>query len=83
MPTGPQGQQRPADPARCALKILKLATGELTEELQDTSVQPTHAHAGGHARAKKLTQTERSAIARKAAQARWHKHQASSEHAAI
>lgn len=70
MPTGPQGQNRPTDPARNALKILKLATGELTEELHEES---THAQAGGHARAKSLTKAERSAIARKAAQTRWHK----------
>lgn len=76
MPRGPQGQKRPTDPARNALKILKLATGELTEELYE---QPTHAQAGGHARAKKLTKAERSAIAKKAAQARWHKHHTSSE----
>ena len=70
MPRGPQGQKRPADPARSALKILKLATGELTEELHE---QPTHAQTGGRARAKSLTQAQRSAIARKAAHARWHK----------
>ena len=70
MPTGPQGQKRPADPARNALKILKLATGELQEELKEPQ---RHAKAGGHARAKILTQAERSAIARKAALARWHK----------
>lgn len=68
MPTGPQGQRRPADPARNALKILKIATGEIEED-----VQLPHAKAGGHARAKKLTKAERSAIARKAALARWHK----------
>lgn len=70
MPTGPQGQKRPTDPARNALKILKLATGELTEKLHEG---PTAAQAGGHARAKSLTKAQRSAIARKAAHARWHK----------
>ena len=70
MPTGPQGQKRPTDPARNALKILKLATGELTEELHE---YPTPAQARGHARAKTLTKAQRSAIARKAAYARWHK----------
>lgn len=73
MPTGPHGQKRPADPARNALMILKLATGELIEELKEPSAPPTHAQTGGHARAKTLTQAERSAIARKAAHARWHK----------
>ena len=70
MPTGPQGQKRPVDPARNALKILKLAVGELTEGLQEPS---TPAHAGGRARAKVLTKAQRSAIAKKAAQARWHR----------
>jgi hypothetical protein len=70
MPTGPQGQNRPADPARNALKILKIATGEIAEELHEP---PAYTKAGGHARAKKLTKAERSAIARKAALARWHK----------
>lgn len=73
MPTGPQGQKRPTDPARCALKILKLATGELTEDLREPSAPPTHVQSGGHARAKTLTKIQRSAIARKAAHARWHK----------
>lgn len=73
MPKGPQGQKRPSDPARNALKILKLATGEIEEHLQEPSPPSLHAQAGGHARAKQLTKTERSAIARKAALARWHK----------
>lgn len=79
MPRGPQGQKRPADPARNALKILKLATGELTEDLHEPSAPPTHAKAGGHARAKQLTKAQRSAIARKAAHARWHKVDTASE----
>lgn len=73
MPTGPQGQKRPADPARCALKILKITIGEIEEGLQESSTQATHAQAGGRARAKRLTKDERSAIASKAAHARWHK----------
>ena len=52
MPTGPQGQKRPADPARNALKIMKIATGEIEEELHES---PAYTKAGGHARAKKLT----------------------------
>jgi hypothetical protein len=76
MPRGPQGQKRPADPARNALMILKLATGEQTEELQKPSPQ---AQDGGHARAKILSKAERAAIARKAAKARWHKQSRSPE----
>lgn len=76
MPKGPQGQKRPADPARNALKILKIATGEIEEALHES---PPHTKAGGHARAKKLTKAERSAIARKAALARWHKEETATE----
>jgi len=68
MPTGPQGQKRPRDPARNALKILKIATGEIEED-----TQLPEAKARGHARAQALTQEHRSAIAKKAAMARWHK----------
>jgi len=75
MPTGPQGQKRPADPARNALKILKIATGEIEEDQQ----APAYTKAGGHARAKKLTKEERSAIARKAALARWNKTKAETQ----
>ena len=74
MPTGPQGQKRPADPARNALKILKIATGEIEEDAPSL-----HAQAGGHARAKTLTKAQRSAIARKAALSRWHKTDATTE----
>ena len=73
MPRGPQGQKRPADPARNALKILKIATGEIEEKLQEPSEEQTHAWAGGCTRAKTLTKAQRSEIARKAAYARWHK----------
>jgi hypothetical protein len=79
MPRGPQGQKRPTDPARNALKILKIATGEIEEKLQESSEQQTHARAGGRARAKTLTKAQRSAIARKAADARWHKVEAATE----
>ena len=70
MPTGPQGQKRPRDTVRTAIMVAKLSTGELTEELHEP---PLYAKAGGHARAKVLTKAQRSAIARKAAHARWHK----------
>jgi hypothetical protein len=73
MPRGPQGQKRPADPARNALKILKIAIGEIQEKLQEPSEQNIHA------RAKTLTKAQRSAIARKAAYARWHKVETATE----
>ena len=79
MPRGPQGQKRPADPARNALKILKIAIGEIQEELQEPSEQNIHVRTRGHARAKTLTKAQRSAIARKAAYARWHKVESATE----
>lgn len=74
MPKGPQGQQRPRDTVRCAIMVAKISTGEITEELREPSGKTRSGHAGSMARAAKLTQEERVAIAKKAAQARWHKH---------
>ena len=76
MPTGPQGQKRPRDTVRAAIMVAKLSIGELTEELRDPA---SYAKAGGHARAKVLTKIQRSAIAKKAAYARWHKIDAAAE----
>ena len=71
MPKGPQGQKRPADAIGCAVTVAKIATGELEQELQEPSGRVRSGKVGGQARAKKLTKAQRSAIARKAAQARW------------
>lgn len=73
MPKGPQGQKRPADAIGLAVMVGKIATGEI----EDTVADPSKAHhsaggkKGGAARAAKLTPEERSAISRKAAEARW------------
>jgi len=67
--------KRPRDPNQLAKRIVDLATGEV-EEKEPT---PNEARArkagkrGGPARAKALTQKERTEIARVAAQARWKK----------
>ncbi len=74
MPTGPQGQKRPADTVRCAMIVAKLSTGEITEELHEPSGKVRSGQAGSKARAAKLTNVERVAIAKKAAAARWHGH---------
>ena len=73
MPKGPQGQKRPSDTVGTAIMVAKIATGELEEELHEPSGKVRSGKAGSAARAKKLTKFERSAIARKAALARWHK----------
>lgn len=75
MPTGPQGQKRPADVVGCAVRVMKIATGEIEENLKGAPKrQPGRARsgkAGGRARADSLTPERRSEIARAAATARW------------
>ena len=68
MPRGSRGESRPADAIGYAVKVARIATGELEEELAEPAEGQRR---GGHARAEKLTAQERSEIARKAAQARW------------
>ena len=71
MPRGPQGQKRPADSIGCAVMVGRLATGEITEVLKEPSGKARSGLAGGKARAEKLPQKERTAIAKKAAAQRW------------
>ena len=68
MPRGPSGQERPADVIGCAVKVARIATGEVEDERAEPA---GHQCRGGHARAQKLTPGQRSEIARKAAQTRW------------
>ena len=68
MPRGPRGEKRPGDVVGCAVKVMKIATSEIEEELpsnRDTKVK------GGKARANGMTQEERSELAKAAARARW------------
>ncbi len=70
--------KRPRDPNQLAKNIVDLATGESTEII---SVSTSNIHAvelgrlgglkGGNARAKALSASRRSEIAKKAAQKRW------------
>lgn len=71
MPKGPQGQKRPADTVAAAIMVAKIATGEIEEKLKDPSGRVRFGKAGAAARAKKLNQEERSAIAKKATAERW------------
>lgn len=68
MPRGPRGEQRPADVIGTAVKVARIATGEVEEELSEPAPRQRQ---GGLARAEKLTPEERSAIACKAAAAKW------------
>ena len=76
MPKGPKGEKRPADVIGNAVKIARIATGEeediLTDDGKDKAAGSLGKR-GGNARAKALTTTERAAIAKKAAAARWKK----------
>ena len=76
MPRGPKGQKRPADAVGAAVMVAKIATGEVEDELTDDGKNKAAqelGRKGGQARAKKLTDKQRSEIARKAAKARWGK----------
>jgi hypothetical protein len=75
MPRGPRGEKRPADVIGNAVKVMRIATGEETEELPDTvkSAAAELGSRGGKARAKKLSAERRRAIAKIAAEARYKK----------
>jgi hypothetical protein len=76
MPRGPRGEKRPADVIGAAILVGRIATGEVEEstpERQGTAHARKGGLKGGRARAAKLTDDQRSEIARAAAQARWKK----------
>ena len=77
MPKGPKGERRPGNVVGAAVKVAKIATGEIEEELP--SSRSAGGKAGGKARAKKLTPQERQKIAKRAASARWSKRHNPSE----
>lgn len=77
MPKGPKGEKRPADVIGAAIKVAKIATGEIEEDTEaddgkDKAAQEL-GRKGGKARAKKLTPDQRKKIAQKAAAKRWAK----------
>jgi len=74
MPKGPQGQKRPADTVANAIRVAKILTGEVEEDMGDSGKDKgaqALGRKGGAARARKLTPQQRSEIARKAAEKRW------------
>lgn len=77
MPTGPNGQKRPADAIARAVKIAKIATGEIEEDApvddgKDKAAQSL-GRRGGKARAEKMSPERRAEIAKQAAAKRWGK----------
>jgi len=77
VPTGPKGEKRPADVIGNAVRVMRIATGEETEDTPVDDGKDPAAKAlgrkGGAARAKSMTPERRAEIARKAAQQRWSK----------
>ena len=68
MPRGPNGEKRPRDTVGCAVHVMKIATGEIEEDLPKNREGKIN---GGKARAESMTPEERRALAEKAAAARW------------
>jgi hypothetical protein len=78
MPRGPKGEKRPSDAIGTAIKVAKIATGEIEDEIERPKSPAAELGRrgglkGGPARAKRLTPEQRSAAAKKAVQARWRK----------
>ncbi len=76
MPRGPKGEKRPADVIGAAVKVMRIATGEVEEDIDkpDAGKNPAAVELGrkgGKARAERMSPERRKDIARKAAEARW------------
>ena len=74
MPKGPKGQKRPADVIGNAVKVMRIATGEETDDVADDGkdkAAQSMGRRGGKARANALSPKRRAEIARKAAKSRW------------
>lgn len=63
--------QRPRDLNQLAKRIVDLTTGEATDQEPEPTPKERRASKGGQGRAKALSAEDRSAIAKKAARARW------------
>jgi hypothetical protein len=80
MPKGPKGERRPADVIGAAVKVMRIATGEETEDYgpapESEGKDPAAValgRKGGQARAEGMSAKQRKQIARKAARKRWAK----------
>lgn len=75
MPRTPKGHKRPADVISNAVRVIKIATGEIDESPLTDDGKDKAAVAlgrkGGAARAESLSARKRKTIAKKAAAARW------------
>ena len=78
MPRGPRGERRPADVIGAAVKVMRIATGEESEDYggshESKGKDPAAVELGrkgGKARAAHMSAHKRKEIAKKAAKARW------------
>lgn len=73
MPKGPKGEKRPADVIGAAVHVMRVATGEISDPGRDPGKESARKGGlkGGKARAAKLSKEKKTAIAKKAAAARW------------
>jgi hypothetical protein len=77
MPRGPKGEKRPADVIGNAVHVMRIATGEITEDIaspEDEGKDPAAValgRKGGKARAEAISARRRKQIARQAAEKRW------------
>ena len=72
MPRGPKGEKRPADVIGNAVKVMRIATGEIEDDGRDPA-KALHRKGGlkgGKARARSLSSEQRREIASRAAAAR-------------
>ena len=80
MPRGPRGEKRPADVIGNAVKVMRIATGKETEELETDRAKSAAAELGSRgrqgARRHQCPQHVELKIARKASLSRWRKGQA-------
>lgn len=71
MPKGPNGERRKADVIGNAVLVAQIATGEAKDSAYLAPAKKNSGAAGGAARSASLSTSERSAIAKRAAAARW------------
>lgn len=72
MPRGPKGERRPADVIGNAVHVMRIATGEIRDDVDATKQHHRRGGLkGGKVRAQTLTPEQRAEIARVAARARW------------
>jgi hypothetical protein len=77
MPRSPKGERRPADVIGNAVHVMRIATGQIEDEIPTPESEGKDPAAvalgrrGGKARAEGMSAKRRKEIARRAAKARW------------